>query len=99
MTNEFIEVGFKPEDFEERVEKDLMLCEICGDSIAPVDQLRWLVRRMGPLAFTNPTLMLMAGRDLAVVEKPVDIQGDVDHRANRIRIQCTKCRRATALNA
>ena len=99
MTNEFIEVGFRPEDFEERCEKELMLCEICGEALAPVDQLRWLVRRLGPLSFTNPTLMLMAGRDLGVVEPPVKTTGDSVQRADRLRIQCPKCRRATALNA
>ena len=99
MTNEYIEVGFKPEDFEERVDKELLLCEVCGESLAPVDQLRYLVRRLGPLAFTNPTLMLMAGRDLGVVDKPVKTEGEGVQRADRLRIQCPKCRRATALHA
>ncbi len=99
MTNEFIEVGHRPEDFEERVEKELLLCEICGASLAPTDQLRWLNRRLGPLAFTNPTLMLTAGRDLGVVEKPVTSAGPVVQRSDRLRIQCPRCRRATALHA
>jgi formate hydrogenlyase subunit 6/NADH:ubiquinone oxidoreductase subunit I len=99
MTKEYIAVGLRPEDFEERVEKEVLLCEICGEHLAPVDQLRWLVRRLGPLAFTNPTLMLMAGRDLAVVEAPVRTTGAAVGRADRLRIQCPKCRRATALHA
>ena len=99
MTSEYIQVGYKPEDFEERVEKELLMCEVCGECLAPVDQLRWLVRRLGPLAFTNPTLMLMAGRDLGVVEKPVKSEGETVQRADRLRIQCPKCRRATALHA
>ncbi len=99
MTSEYIEVGYQPQDFEERIEKELLMCEVCGERLAPVDQLRLLVRRMGPLAFTNPTLMLMAGRDLGVVEKPVKTGGETVQRADRLRIQCPKCRRATALNA
>jgi len=99
MTSEYIEVGFKPEDFEERTEKELLLCEICGERLAPLDQLRWLVRRLGPLAFTNPTLMLMAGRDLAVVEQSVKTPGTTAQRADRLRIQCPKCRRKTAFAA
>ena len=99
MTSEYIEVGFSPEDFEETVEKELFLCEICGERIAAVDQLRWLVRRLGPLAFTNPTLMLIAGRDLGVVEESVQSQGETVQRSDRLRIQCPKCRRATALDA
>ncbi|NIL97318.1 MAG: hypothetical protein GTO53_06950 [Planctomycetales bacterium] len=99
LTNEYVEVGLRREDFEERVEKDLLLCEICNEPLAPVDQLRWLVRRLGPLAFTNPTLMLMAGRDLSVVEEGAKTEGDTAQRADRLRIQCPKCRRATALHA
>jgi formate hydrogenlyase subunit 6/NADH:ubiquinone oxidoreductase subunit I len=99
MTSEYIEVGFRPEDFEERVEKEMLLCERCGERLAPVDQLRWLVRRLGPLTFTNPTLMLLAGRDLSVVEEPVKTEGTTVQRADRLRIQCPKCRRATALHA
>jgi hydrogenase-4 component H len=99
LTNEYIEVGFRPEDFEERAEKELLLCEVCGECLAPVDQLRWLVRRLGPLAFANPTLMLVAGRDLSVVEEPVRTESSEVHRADRLRIQCPRCRRATALHA
>ncbi|NND96845.1 MAG: 4Fe-4S dicluster domain-containing protein [Pirellulaceae bacterium] len=99
LTSEYIEVGFRPEDFEERVEKELLLCEVCGESLAPVDQLRWLVNRLGPLAFSNPTLMLVAGRDLGIVDQAVKTQGATVQRADRLRIQCPKCRRATALHA
>jgi formate hydrogenlyase subunit 6/NADH:ubiquinone oxidoreductase subunit I len=99
MTNEYIEVGFRPEDFEERVEKELVMCEICGERLAPVDQLRWLARRLGPLAYANPTLMLISARDLLVVEDPVKKRGTAVQRADRLRIQCPKCRRATALHA
>lgn len=99
LTSEYIEVGYRSEDFEERVEKELMLCEVCGQPLAPVDQLRWLSGRLGPLAFANPTLMLTSGRDLGVVEQPVQTEGAGVGRADRLRIQCPKCRRATALSA
>ena len=99
MTSEYVEVGFCPQDCEERVEKEMLLCEICGERLAPVDQLRWLIRRLGPLAFTNPTLMLVAGRDLSVVEDPVSTSGATVQRADRLRIQCPRCRRQTALDA
>lgn len=99
LTSEYIAVGFKPEDFEERVEKQLLLCEICGAVLAPADQLRYLVQRLGPLAYTNPTLMLTAGRDLGVVGQPVKTAGETVQRADRLRIQCPTCRRETASNA
>lgn len=96
QTTEYDFVGFKREDFEETVEKELLLCEICGGVLAPVDQIRWLVRRLGPLAFTNPTIMLVAGRDLQIVEEGVRPEGEEILRSDRLMIQCPKCRRKTA---
>ncbi|MBU1694798.1 MAG: 4Fe-4S dicluster domain-containing protein [Verrucomicrobia bacterium] len=89
-------VGFKREDFEEKVEKELLLCEVCGSVIAPVDQVRWLVKQLGPLAYTNPTVMLVAGRDLAIVDEGVKAEAENPLRADRLMIQCPRCRRKTA---
>jgi len=96
LSNEYDCVGFSPEDFEERVEKELLLCEICGSVLAPVDQIRWLVRRLGPLAFANPTLMMIAGRDLGLVDQGVRSEDDEVLRSDRLALQCPKCRRKTA---
>jgi formate hydrogenlyase subunit 6/NADH:ubiquinone oxidoreductase subunit I len=97
LTNEYDFVGFCREDFEEKVEKDLLLCEECGCIIAPIDQIKWLVNRLGPLAFTNPTLMLVSQRELAVVDDTVVGDADRAVRSDRISIQCPKCRRKSAL--
>ena len=96
LTNEFDCVGFSPDDFEEHVEKELLLCELCGSVLAPVDQIRWLVRRLGPLAFANPTLMMLLGRDLGVVDQGIRSEGDEAQRGDRLALQCPKCRRKTA---
>jgi len=97
LTNEFDFAGFKPEDFEEKVEKDLLLCEACGCVIAPLAHLQWIIRRLGPLAFTNSTLMLVSLKELAVVSEPVAAEPDAPHRGQHLTIQCPRCRRATAL--
>jgi hydrogenase-4 component H len=98
LSNEYDYAAFSRANFnEERVEKDLLLCECCGEIIAPIDQLRWLVRRLGPLAFTNPTLTLVSANELAVASEGVKITADKTVRAARVSIQCPKCRRKTAL--
>lgn len=96
LTHEYVAVGFGPGDFEECVEKELLLCEVCGEVIGPVDQIRWLIRRLGPLAYANPTLMLVAGRDLEIVDEPVRSEDAAVHRGHRLSIQCPRCRRKTA---
>lgn len=96
MSREYDYVGFRPEDFEERVEKELVLCEGCGDVVAPADQLRWLADRLGPIAFANPTLMMGAAQDLGVAGSAVQSGDGEVQRGDRVGVQCPRCRRKTA---
>jgi len=99
LTNEYDCAGFGPKDFEEYVEKELLMCEVCGEVLAPIDQLRWLADRLGPTAYANPTLLLTMGYDLGVVDPGVrDPDGSV-RRSDRLAAQCPKCRRQTAFVA
>ena len=99
LTNEWDFVGFSPAEFLHSCEKELVLCEVCGDVIAPRDQLRWLVERLGPLAFCNPTVMLSAHSELKVLDKGLEPGTEFPARSRRINIQCPHCRRTTALTA
>jgi hydrogenase-4 component H len=96
-TTEWDYVGFARKDFEERVEKRLIICETCGKVVAPVDQITWLVNRLGALAFCNPTLMLVSHGTLQVVDKGFKQDDGYPVRSRRINIQCPHCRRKTAL--
>ena len=69
MSTEWDFAGFRPEDFEERIEKELVMCEVCGEVLAPADQLAWLVDRLGAASFANPTLAMFAGVSLGYVEE------------------------------
>ena len=96
MSREWDFAGFAPQDFEERVEKELVMCEVCGDLLAPADQLYWLAERLGPASFANPTLAMFAGQRLGYVEKGVRSISESALRADRLAIQCPKCKRRTA---
>ncbi len=98
LTNEWDFAGFSPKDFEEQIEKELLLCEVCGKVIAPIDQIKWLIKRLGALAFCNPTLMLASHKEFAVVDKGLVEDSEYPVRARRINIQCPHCRRKTALS-
>lgn len=91
--------AFSLDDLEETCEKELLCCESCGEIIAPVDQLRWLARRLGPMAFSNPTLMLVSQMELTVVDEGVGPAAEAEYvgRGRRVSIQCSHCRRKTAL--
>ncbi len=99
MSHEWDYAGFAPADFEERVEKELVLCEVCGELLAPADQLYWLAERLGPMSFANPTLAMFSGKRLGYVEAGVKNPSDLTLRADRMAIQCPKCKRRTAAAA
>ncbi len=99
MSHEWDYAGFAPADFEERVEKELVLCEVCGGLLAPADQLYWLAERLGPMSFANPTLAMFSGKRLGYVEAGVKNPSNLTLRADRMAIQCPKCKRRTAAAA
>jgi hydrogenase-4 component H len=96
MSTDWDVAGFGPGDFEERIEKELVICEVCGDVLAPAGQLRWLAERLASARFANPTLMMFAGRELGYVEEGVKSQSVSFLRSDRMAIQCPRCRRQTA---
>jgi formate hydrogenlyase subunit 6/NADH:ubiquinone oxidoreductase subunit I len=96
MSLEWDFAGYEPADFEERVEKELVMCEVCGDLLAPADQLGWLARRLGSASFANPTLAIFAGQRLGYVEQGVSSNSVTMLRGDRMAIQCPKCKRKTA---
>ena len=54
---------------------------------------------LGPLAFANPTLMGVRGRDLGLVAGDVAPHPDDVTRIDRLAVQCPRCRRKTAVVA
>jgi len=75
------------------LEKDLVICEICGGVITAVDHLRWLIKKLGPMIYANPTLALTSHRELSLAEEVPRTEVPIG-RQDHIRILCPRCRRA-----
>ena len=80
----------------ERVEKALVMCEACGEPVGARDHILWVARRLGPLAYTNPTLLLTSMQELGLADKAPPAVGEL-RRGDRLRILCPKCRQVTSL--
>jgi len=80
-------------------EKDLALCEICGDIITSKAHLEWLVKKIGPLAFSNPTLFMSSLKDMGFSEEVMGkiVKDSSMNRSDRIKILCAKCRRSATI--
>jgi hydrogenase-4 component H len=74
-------------------EKDLVLCECCGDVITAKAHLEWAARKLGPLAFSNPTLFLESMKGMGFADGVISSARDYTLRSDRIKVLCAKCRR------
>lgn len=78
-------------------EKELALCEVCGDIITAKAHLAWIAKKLGPLAFSNPTLFMSSLKGMGFAEDVVQAAKEYVLRSDRIKILCSKCRRVTTI--
>jgi hypothetical protein len=78
-------------------EKELALCECCGDVITAKAHLAWIARKLGPLAFSNPTLFVSSLKGMGFADDVLQAAKEYVLRPDRIKILCSKCRRKTTI--
>jgi len=88
-------------DLKQEMEKDLLLCECCGEMIVPYDQYAWVSQKLGPLCFSNASLILFVARmqDLALTANPAAHTDSGLARSDRVKILCPRCRREAVLKS
>jgi len=102
LTNEFdLATTENRLDLKQEIEKEMVLCEACGDMIVPLEQYKWVGSRLGPLVFSNSSLMLLYFRSLglSIREKLFSKKESDFNRSDRIRILCPRCRREAVLKS
>ena len=75
-------------------EFELQMCEKCGALIGTKKHLIWLYEKLGPLAYTNPSLLIAKSGELSAT-KPKDIPPQPDRAVQAsdfMRILCPKCK-------
>jgi len=77
---------------------ELQMCEKCGAIVGPKKHLVWLAEKLGPLAYTNPSILLAKSADLlnlpaGEVAKEIAEKGEESAQAKDfMRILCPKCK-------
>lgn len=102
LSNEFdFATTEKRKDLKNTIEKELVLCECCGEAIVPSDQYKWVANKLGPLCFSNASLLLFYLRKLGVaIKEAVSAEkGQSLLRAGRMKILCPRCRREAVLKS
>ena len=83
-----------PEVFE-TVEKNLVLCECCGEVIACRDHLHWIKERLGTKAYAHPNLMLSTQEEFFDLE--TSRPKERIRREDFMKYVCAKCRQKVVL--
>ncbi len=96
FSSEYELSGFDRSEMVEAVEKELVDCEVCGESIAPRDQLIWVHHKLGSVAYANVTAFLAAQEALGLRDRAPRDDRPLD-RTDIQRILCPACRRAVTL--
>ena len=78
-------------------EKELVLCEVCGDVITARAHLNWIAKKLGPLAFSNPTLFIASLKGMGFAEEVFQTAKEYVVRSDRIKVLCAKCRRKATI--
>jgi hydrogenase-4 component H len=100
LSKDYTMVYFDRKDAQTKVEKDLVLCEVCGDVISTADHIKWVTDKLGPQAYANPTLILAALKDAKVLEDLPERDKDMEPgRHDVVRMLCAKCRRKVQMAA
>ena len=102
LTQEFdLATTEKREELKQVIEKELILCECCGDPILPRAQYDWVVKKLGSLCFPNSSLLTFYFRALGIA-LPEETSPNKDTefmRSERIKILCPRCRREAVITS
>jgi hydrogenase-4 component H len=72
---------------------ELQLCEKCGALIGTKKHLVWLYEKLGPLAYTNPSLLLAKSGELITEPQRIHQPSDKETRSSDfMQILCPKCK-------
>ena len=93
LTQEWDLAGLDRADMAKTHDYELQMCENCGALIGTKKHLIWLYEKLGPLAYTNPALLIAKSGQLTTqpqeVHQPSEKEAQV---SNFMRILCPKCK-------
>jgi formate hydrogenlyase subunit 6/NADH:ubiquinone oxidoreductase subunit I len=98
LSNDWELSFFDRKDACETIEKELELCEVCGEPIACKDHLKWISERIGELTYSSPTLYLARLKSLGIIDPNIVSVLKDQGRSDRVKILCARCRRETTLS-
>jgi len=98
LSREWDLTTFDRSSLRERIERELVLCEICGEVISARKHLRWIAEKLGAKAYAHPTLIVLADGGMRLAPRDSGRKQDpAIARNDMMRIMCPSCRRTTVI--
>ena len=94
LSNQWDLATLDRESIPETHDFELQLCEKCGAVIGAKKHLIWLYEKLGPLAYTNPSLLIAKSGELATKPEEVPQRPSAEEvqASDFMRILCPKCK-------
>lgn len=98
LTTRYDLAALSRSEIQTQIEDELIFCEYCNEAITTRKHLRWVRDRLGPLAFSNPNLIISSLTQLETfAQRPSRPKTFPLERADNLRILCPKCRKQLTL--
>jgi hydrogenase-4 component H len=96
LSNKWDLASLNKDDFIETFDYELQYCQKCGAKIGTKKHLVWLYEKLGPLAYTNPSLLVAKQNELTTKLPELEQQAQEAERSvdtsDFMRILCPKCK-------
>jgi formate hydrogenlyase subunit 6/NADH:ubiquinone oxidoreductase subunit I len=92
LDKDFEKSTLDPAGFIDTHDKELLFCEHCGGPITAIDHVRWMVNKLGELAFGNQTLTVARYQELGLAQEVAKRTERAAERSDYLRILCPNCR-------
>ena len=92
VTNEYDTASMQHHSPQFSVQKELLLCEGCGEVIGALEHLQWISHKIGSKTYANPSLMAAVHPEMRRA-MPKGAPGPAEDRSDLMRPVCTACRR------
>lgn len=93
LSHDFDLACFDREACEEKIAHELVICGECGEIVGTRKQILWVAAKLGPLAYSNPTLFLSYLGSLKLADEETAREKADITRTDRFSVLCPKCRR------
>lgn len=97
LSNDYITATFSSDKDASnmQIEKELLVCPVCGTIIGTPDQLDWIIERLGPKAYGHPNLLVRIQNRYSKIPDS-NFKGKM-RREDYYKLMCPKCRHEVAL--